>query len=54
MPIKAFDFYRTPRLVFGPGRVKELGQIAAPHAATVLVVTGGDSLDRTGHWEKCE
>jgi alcohol dehydrogenase class IV len=52
--IKAFDFYRTPRLVFGPGRVKELGQIAAPHGAKVLVVTGGDSLDRTGHWERCE
>lgn len=54
MPIKAFDFYRTPRLVFGPGRVKELGRIVAPHAAKVLVVTGGDSLDRTGKWDRCE
>jgi len=54
MTIKAFDFCRTPRLVFGPGRVKELGQIAAPYGAKVLVVTGGDSLDRTGNWERCE
>jgi len=54
MVIKAFDFYRTPKLVFGPGRVKELGQIVSPHAAKVLVVTGGDSLDRTGNWERCE
>jgi alcohol dehydrogenase class IV len=54
MTIKAFDFYRTPRLVFGPGRVKELGQIATPYGAKVLVVTGGDSLDRTGNWERCE
>jgi alcohol dehydrogenase class IV len=52
--IKAFDFYRTPRLVFGPGRVKDLGQIAAAYGAKVLVVTGLDSLDRTGHWEKCQ
>jgi alcohol dehydrogenase class IV len=52
--IKPFDFYRTPRLFFGPGRIKELGQIVAPYGAKVLVVTGGDSLDRTGNWERCE
>jgi len=54
MTIKAFDFYRTPRLVFGPGRTRELGQIAAHYGAKVLVVTGEDSLDRTGNWERCE
>ena len=54
MIIKAFEFYRTPRLVFGPGRVKELGQIVAPHGAKVLVVTGGNSLGRTVNWERCE
>ena len=54
MVIKPFDFYRTPRLVFGPGRVKELGQIAAPYGSEVLVVTGTDSLDRTGNWKRCE
>ena len=54
MSIKAFDFYRTPRLVFGPGRVKELGQIVAPYGSEVLVVTGTDSLDRTGNWKRCE
>ena len=50
---RPFDFYRTPRLVFGPGRVKELGQIAASYGSEVLVVTGSDSLDRTGHWKTC-
>jgi alcohol dehydrogenase class IV len=54
MTIKPLDFYRTPRLVFGPGRVSELGQIAAPYGTTVLVVTDGDSLDRTGNWKRCE
>jgi alcohol dehydrogenase class IV len=52
--IKAFEFYRTPRLVFGPGRVKELGPIVASYGSEVLVVTGSDSLDRTGNWKRCE
>jgi alcohol dehydrogenase class IV len=54
MVIKPFEFYRTPRLVFGPGRVKDLGRIVAPYGSAVLVVTGRDSLDRTGNWKKCE
>jgi alcohol dehydrogenase class IV len=54
MVIKPFDFYRTPRLVFGPGRIGELGQIAASHGPKVLVVTGCDSLDRAGTWGRCE
>jgi alcohol dehydrogenase class IV len=54
MVIKPFDFYRTPRLVFGPGRIGELGQIAASHGPKVLVVTGWDSLDRAGTWGRCE
>ena len=54
MVIKPFDFYRTPRLVYGPGRVKELGQIVAPYSSEVLVVTGTDSLDQTGNWKRCE
>ena len=54
MTIKPFDFYRTPKLMFGAGRVKELGQIAAQYGSHVLVVTGGDSLDRTGYWKRCE
>jgi alcohol dehydrogenase class IV len=54
MVIKAFDFYRTPKLVFGPGRVKDLGPIASSYGTRVLVVTGWDSLDRAGNWERCE
>ena len=54
MPIKAFDFYRTPRLIFGSGRVKELGQIAARYGTKMLVVTGREALDRAGHWGRCE
>jgi len=46
MSIKAFDFYRTPRLVFDR-RVKELGPDRSPLRFRVLVVTGTDSLDLT-------
>jgi alcohol dehydrogenase class IV len=54
MMIKPFDFYRTPKLVFGPGRVQDLGSIVGAYSSEVLVVTGGDSLDRTGNWKRCE
>ena len=54
MILNPFDFYRTPRLIFGPGRVKELGPVAARYGTKVLVVTGGDALDRTGQWGRCE
>jgi alcohol dehydrogenase class IV len=54
MTMKPFNFYRTPKLVFGPGRVKELGSIVAYYGSEVLVVTGGNSLDQTGNWKRCE
>jgi alcohol dehydrogenase class IV len=54
MMIKPFNFYRTPKLVFGPGRAKDLGSIVASYGSEVLVVTGKDSLDRTGNWKRCE
>ena len=53
MTMKTFDFYRTPKLVFGPGRIRELGATVAPYGTEVLVVTGRDSLDRTGNWKQC-
>jgi alcohol dehydrogenase class IV len=54
MILNPFDFYRTPKLVFGPGRVEELGHIAAHYGTKVLVVTGGEALERTGQWGRCE
>jgi alcohol dehydrogenase class IV len=54
MTMKPFNFYRTPKLVFGPGRVKDLGPILASYGSEVLVVTGKDSLDRAGNWKRCE
>ena len=48
----SFDFYRCPRVVFGPGRISELGRIAAPFGAKALVVTGAGSLDSSANWDK--
>jgi alcohol dehydrogenase class IV len=50
--MKPFDFYRSPRAVFGPGRIVELGEIAARMGSKALVVTGESSLDRAGNWDK--
>lgn len=50
--MKPFDFYRCPRVVFGPGRISEVGPIAAGYGSRVLVVTGSGALERSGNWDK--
>jgi alcohol dehydrogenase class IV len=50
--MKPFDFYRCPKVLFGPGRVSELGRLAASLGSRALVVTGATSLDRLGNWDK--
>lgn len=45
----SFDFVGMPKLVFGPGSVGRLGEIAASFGRTALLVTGGGSLKRSGH-----
>ncbi len=48
----SFDFYRCPRVVFGPGRITDVGRIASRYGSRALVVTGSRSLDRSGNWDK--
>ena len=47
-----FEFYRCPRVVFGPGSISELGTTASRFGSRALVVTGTSSLDRSGNWDK--
>lgn len=47
-----FDFYRCPRVVFGPGRIMDVGKIASGCGSRALVVTGSASLERSGNWDK--
>jgi alcohol dehydrogenase class IV len=50
--MKPFDFYRCPRVVFGPGRISELGTLASRFGSKAIVVTGANSLDRSGYWDR--
>jgi alcohol dehydrogenase class IV len=45
-----FQFYRTPRIVFSPGAVNSLGEIASSFGPSVLVVLGNRSLKESGNW----
>jgi alcohol dehydrogenase class IV len=42
-------FTAMPRLIFGPGTVGRLGELAPGFGKTALVVTGAGSLERAGH-----
>ncbi|MBI5209759.1 MAG: iron-containing alcohol dehydrogenase [Elusimicrobia bacterium] len=48
MVIPLFAFARTPRLVFGPGSLGHLPGIALSMGSTALLVTGGQSLEKSG------
>lgn len=50
--IPAFNFARPPRVVFGAGRVSEVGSIARSFGNRVLLVTGGSSLAASGYLTK--
>jgi len=43
-----FDFFKTPRIVFGRGRVAELPELVAPLGRRALVVYNGDELGAGG------
>ncbi len=45
---RTFQFCRTPRIVFGPGRVSELPALALGFGRMALLVTGGESLSVSG------
>jgi alcohol dehydrogenase class IV len=47
--IKPFYFYRTPRLLFGAGQIKEVGNIASLFGERVLLVHGAKSLEQSGN-----
>ena len=47
--ISAFTFFAMPRLIVGPGTLGRLGAMAALFGKTALLVTGSESLERSGH-----
>jgi len=47
--ISAFNFSAMPRLIFGPGTIGRIGEIAASFGKNALLVTGSEALERSGH-----
>ncbi|MFH1724397.1 MAG: iron-containing alcohol dehydrogenase [Elusimicrobiota bacterium] len=51
MVIPDFAFARTPKIVFGPGKLRELGQMAEGFGKTALILTGARSFTASGRWD---
>jgi alcohol dehydrogenase len=50
--IPYFTFYRTPRIIFGAGSIQEIGRMVSDYGNNVLLVTGKESLTRSGKLNK--
>lgn len=49
---RGFDYFLLINLVFGQGKVEQVGKIAAAHGTTAMIVTGGSSVKRTGTYDR--
>lgn len=49
---RGFDYFLPINLVFGQGKIEQVGKIAASHGTTAMIVTGGNSVKRTGTYDK--
>ncbi|XID91294.1 iron-containing alcohol dehydrogenase [Paenibacillaceae bacterium WGS1546] len=50
--MNAFEWYNPTKLVFGAGKVGQLGELVKPYGKTVLLVYGGGSIKRTGLYDE--
>ena len=46
--IQSFNFSRIPKLIFGPGKLKELFEIIPQFGQKALIITGSSSLKNSG------
>ena len=51
-PMRPFDFFNTPRVVFGRGRVKEIGPLARSFGRRALLVYNGDAPGAGGPYDR--
>ncbi len=49
--IRPFNIARLPRIVYGPGAITRLGDLAGTFGANALVVTGARSFQDSPYWE---
>ncbi len=47
-----FEFHNPTDVIFGPGSVTRLGEVAAKYGKKALIVTGGGSVKRSGVFDK--
>lgn len=47
-----FEFYNPTHLIFGAGKIAQLGEVAGKHGKKALIVTGGGSVKRSGFFDK--
>ncbi|WP_210607851.1 iron-containing alcohol dehydrogenase [Priestia flexa] len=50
--MNGFELYNTTRLVFGEGKVNQLGELIKPYGENILLVYGGGSIKQTGLYSK--
>ena len=50
--MKAFNFYSDSRVIFGAGRLNELGEMKLPGTKALLVTTNGNSVKKYGYLDK--
>lgn len=47
-----FEFYNPTHLVFGVGKLSQLGEVVHKHGRKALIVTGGGSVKRSGVFDR--
>ncbi len=47
-----FNYFLPVNLVFGKGKVQEVGKLASVHGSTAMIVTGGNSVKANGTYDK--
>lgn len=52
--MQSFNFYLPTRILFGQGKIEELGNEVLKHGKTVLLVYGGGSIKRNGLYQRVQ
>ncbi len=52
--MESFTFFAPTRLLFGPGKLNELGDQELPGKRALLVTTGGKSVKANGYLARVE
>ncbi|MGG4144372.1 iron-containing alcohol dehydrogenase [Paenibacillus algorifonticola] len=50
--MKDFELYNPTKLIFGAGKVQQLGELVKPYGTKVLLVYGGGSIKRSGLYDE--